>query len=144
VSGFYAFVVARGDTRLSSNPVPRGLSTRREGGSKRSRTVPLVRVPRTLPKTLSPVEVDRSSGPLRTHRDRALILAMVLGGLGRYEGLGLRLEGPWVGGRRVFVRGRKWSSAGGGDVGPVFRRSLSVPETRSGVAEHPRVLESGG
>jgi integrase/recombinase XerD len=56
VSGFYAYVVARGDTPLSSNPVPRGLSTRREGGSRRSRTVPLVRVPRTLPKILSPAE----------------------------------------------------------------------------------------
>jgi site-specific recombinase XerC len=54
VSGFYAYVVARGDTPLSSNPVLRGLSTRREGGSKRSRPRPLVRVPRTLPKILTP------------------------------------------------------------------------------------------
>jgi integrase/recombinase XerD len=103
VSGFYAYVVARGDTRLSSNPVPRGLSTRRQGGSRRSRTVPLVRVPRTLPKILSPVEVDRLLGALRTHRDRAMVLAMVLGGLRRCEVLGLRLEDLWVGERRVFV-----------------------------------------
>jgi integrase/recombinase XerD len=103
VSGFYAYVVARGDTPLSSNPVPRGLSTRREGGSRRSRTVPLVRVPRTLPKILSPAEVDRLLSALRTHRDRALILAMVLGGLRRCEVLGLRLEDLWVGERRVFV-----------------------------------------
>jgi len=58
VSGFYSYVVARGDTGLRANPVPRGLSTRRDRGSKRSRTVPLVRVPRTLPKILSPVEID--------------------------------------------------------------------------------------
>ena len=40
VAGFYAYLVARGDTALRSNPVPRGLSTRRRAG--RSQTVPLV------------------------------------------------------------------------------------------------------
>jgi len=29
VSGFYAYLVARGDTAVLANPVPRGLSTRR-------------------------------------------------------------------------------------------------------------------
>jgi integrase/recombinase XerD len=103
VSGFYAYLVARGDTPVSVDPVPRGLSTRRPGGSKRSRMLPLVRVPRTLPKILSPVEVDRLLGALRTHRDRAVVLAMVLGGLRRCEVLGLRLGDLWVGERRVFV-----------------------------------------
>lgn len=56
VSGLYAYLVARGDTPVQANPVPRGLLTRRQGGSRRSRTVPLVRVPRTLPKILSPGE----------------------------------------------------------------------------------------
>jgi len=56
VSGLYAYLVARGDTPVRANPVPRGLSTRRQGGSRRSRTAPLVRVrvPRTLPRILSP------------------------------------------------------------------------------------------
>jgi len=49
----------------------RGLSTRRQGGSRMSRTVPLVRVPRALPKILQPAEVDRPPGALRTGRDRA-------------------------------------------------------------------------
>ena len=31
VSGLYAYLVARGDTGLAANPVPRGLSTRRAG-----------------------------------------------------------------------------------------------------------------
>jgi site-specific recombinase XerC len=48
VSGFYSYAIARGDTPVRVNPVPRGLSTRRQGGSRRSRTAPLVRVPRTL------------------------------------------------------------------------------------------------
>jgi integrase/recombinase XerD len=103
VSGFYAYVVARGDTALGANPVPRGLSTRRQRGSKRSRTVPLVRVPRTLPKILAPAEVDALVGALRTHRDRAMVAAMVLGGLRRCEVLGLRLEDLLVGERRVFI-----------------------------------------
>jgi site-specific recombinase XerD len=101
VSGFYAYLVARGDTPVAANPVPRGLQTRRAGG--RARTVPLVRVPRTLPKILSPGEVDALVGALRTARDRAMVLAMLLGGLRRCEVLGLRLSDVRVADRAVFV-----------------------------------------
>ena len=107
VSGFYAYVVARGDTSVASNPVPRGLSTRRQGGSKRSQMVPLVRVPRTLPTILSPAEVDALMAALRTHRDRAMILAMLLGGLRRCEVLGLGLKDLWAGEHRVFIANGK-------------------------------------
>ncbi len=62
---------------MQANPVPRGLLTRRQGGKKTSRTVPLVRLPRTLPRTLSPAEADRLVAALRTHRDRAMVLAML-------------------------------------------------------------------
>lgn len=101
VSGFYAYLVARGDTPITVNPVPRGLSTRRPGG--RSRTVPLVRVPRTLPKILSPAEVSALLSVLRTRRDRAMVLAMLLGGLRRCEVLGLRLADVRVGDRSLFI-----------------------------------------
>ncbi len=101
VSGFYAYLVARGDTPVETNPVPRGLSTRRRGG--RVRTVPLVRVPRTLPKILSPAEVDGLVGALRTHRDKAMVFAMLLGGLRRCEVLGLRLSDVQVGERSLFI-----------------------------------------
>src|SRR6266568_2788147 len=37
VSGLYAHLVARGDTPVRVSPVPRGLSTRRQGGTMRSR-----------------------------------------------------------------------------------------------------------
>jgi site-specific recombinase XerD len=103
VSGFYAYLVARGDTSVTVSPVPRGLATRRHGGSATSRTVPLVRVPRTLPKILSPVEVDALVGALRMWRDRAMVSAMLLGGLRRCEVLGLRLRDIHVADRRVFV-----------------------------------------
>jgi integrase/recombinase XerD len=101
VAGLYAYLIARGDTTVRANPVPRGLSTRRRGG--RARTVPLVRVPRTLPKILSPVEVDAFVGALRTHRDRAMVFAMVLGGLRRCEVLGLRLRDIQVAERSLLI-----------------------------------------
>jgi site-specific recombinase XerD len=103
VSGLYAYLVARGDTPVQANPVPRGLLTRRQGGSRRSRTVPLVRVPRTLPRILSPGEADRLVGALRTHRDRAMVLAMLLAGLRRCEVLGLRFADVQVADRRLAV-----------------------------------------
>ena len=62
VSGLYGYLVARGDAPVRANPVPRGLMTRRQGGTVRSRTVPLVRVARTLPRILSPAEADRLAG----------------------------------------------------------------------------------
>ena len=103
VSGLYAYLIARGDTPVQASPVPRGLATRRQGGPKRSRTVPLVRVPRTLPKILAPGEVDRLLGALRTDRDRAMVLAMVLAGLRRCEVLGLRIADVRTGDRALFI-----------------------------------------
>jgi integrase/recombinase XerD len=103
VSGLYAYLVARGDTPVRVNPVPRGLMTRRQGGTMRSRTAPLVRVPRTLPRILSPQEADRLVAALRTHRDRAMILAMLLAGLRRCEVLGLRFADVQVADRRLAV-----------------------------------------
>jgi integrase/recombinase XerD len=100
ISGLYAYLVARGDTAVTSNPVPRGLSTRHRGGRTQ---VPLVRVPRTLPKILSPGEVAALLGALRTHRDRAMVYAMVLGGLRRCEVLGLRLGDVQVPERSLFI-----------------------------------------
>lgn len=101
ISGLYAYLIARGDTPVRTNPVPRGLSTRRRGG--RRQNVPLVRVPRTLPKILSPAEVTALLSALRTHRDRAMVFAMVLGGLRRCEVLGLCLEDIRVADRSLFI-----------------------------------------
>ena len=94
VSGLYAYLGARGDTPVQMIPVPKGLLlTRRQGGSVRSWALPLVRVPRTLPGILPPQEADRLVAALRTHRDRAMVLAM-LAGLRRCEvlGCGLRIR----------------------------------------------------
>jgi site-specific recombinase XerD len=101
VAGLYAYLIARGDTSVTVNPVPRGLPTRRRGG--RARTVPLVRVPRTLPKILTPTEVSALLSALRTQRDQAMVLAMVLGGLRRCEVLGLRLGDVRIADRSLFI-----------------------------------------
>ena len=65
--------------------------------------MPLVHVPRTLPKILAPAEVNALLGALRTQRDRAMVLAMVLGGLRRCEVLGLRLADVSVAERTLFI-----------------------------------------
>jgi integrase/recombinase XerD len=102
VSGFYAYLLARGDTSVARNPVPRGLATRRERDHPQ-RGAPLVRAVKTLPRVLNPAEVDALMGALRSERDRATVQAMVLGGLRRCEVLGLRLEDVRAAERRVFV-----------------------------------------
>jgi site-specific recombinase XerC len=47
--------------------------------------------------------VDALMAALRTHRDRAMVAAMVLGGLRRCEVLGLRPGGLHIAERRVFI-----------------------------------------
>jgi hypothetical protein len=89
VAGLFDYLIVRDDAGVERNPVPRGLAGRRTRQRGRG-GVRLVRRPRTLPKVLSPVEVDALLGALRTQRDRAIVLAMLLGGLRRCEALGVR------------------------------------------------------
>ena len=100
VAGLYDYLIVCGE--VTSNPVPRGLSIRR-GGQRAVRGVPLIRAPRTLPRVVDPVEVDAFCAALRKHRDRAMVDAMLLGGLRRCEVLGLRFEDINAGERRVFI-----------------------------------------
>jgi integrase/recombinase XerD len=102
VSALFAYLVVRGDAGVSVNPVPRGLPTRRSR-LRNQRGVPLVRGVRRLPRILNPAEVDALLGALRTSRDRAMVEAMLLGGLRRCEVLGLRLEDLRLGEWRVFI-----------------------------------------
>ncbi len=103
VRGLYAYLAARGDTGVSRNPVPTSLAARRPGARRGKGGVPLIRTPRTLPRVLAPSEVDALRAALRTHRDRAMVEAMLLGGLRRCEVLGLRFDDVNAGERRVFV-----------------------------------------
>jgi site-specific recombinase XerD len=97
VSGLYVYLTMCDEA--GANPVPRGLATRRPG----RRGVALIRTPRTLPKILEPTEVDALMAALRRWRDRAMVEAMVLGGLRRCEMLGVRIEDLRPGPGRLFV-----------------------------------------
>ena len=65
VAGLFEYLIVRGDAGVERNPVPRGLAGRRAGQRGRG-GVRLVRRPKTLPRVLSPVEVDALLGALRT------------------------------------------------------------------------------
>jgi site-specific recombinase XerD len=101
VSSFYGYLVVRGV--VAANPVPRGLPTRKSRHRGERGLVPLVRGVRQLPRILDAVEVEALMAALRTERDRAIVQAMLLGGLRRCEVLGLRLEDLRLGEWRVFV-----------------------------------------
>src|ERR1700751_1705607 len=95
VAGLFEYLLARGAAGVAGNPVPPGLAARRAG--RGGGGVGVVGTRRTLPRVLSPAEVDALLGALRRRRDRAMVLAMLLGGLRRCEVLGLRLGEGSVG-----------------------------------------------
>jgi integrase len=101
VSALYGYLLARADTPVRANPVPKGLPTRRI--RRELRGAPLVRGVRRLPRILGPDEALALRAALRTRRDQAIVEAMLLGGLRRCEVLGLRLEDLRLGECRVFV-----------------------------------------
>ena len=101
VSGLFNYLVLCGE--MAANPVPRGMATRRTGAGGRKTSSPLIRTPRTLPHVLEPAEVIALLGALRRWRDRAMIEAMVFGGLRCCEVIGLRLEDLHPTERRVFI-----------------------------------------
>jgi hypothetical protein len=76
------------------------ISGRARGGGR------LVRVPRRLPESLEPREVATFVADLRTARDRAIALLMLLGGLRTGEVRALRLAEVDQGLRRVRVTGK--------------------------------------
>ncbi|GEC10649.1 hypothetical protein SSP24_83040 [Streptomyces spinoverrucosus] len=88
ISGLFGYLMTRDDLAIERNPVPTGLANRRRSGN---RGAPLLRTPRALPRVLGPGEVESVLGAVNTARDRAMVLAMLLGGLRRCEVLGLRL-----------------------------------------------------
>ena len=101
VSGLFNWLVLCGDR--AANPVPRGMATRRTGAGGQATGSPLIRTPRTLPKVLDPADVILLLGAVRHWRDRAMLEAMVLGGLRCCEVIGLRMEDLQPTNRRVFI-----------------------------------------
>ena len=115
VRGLFEFAVAIG--ARADNPVPAarrssGLRTKQRGllghvGPGRPRGGGrLVRQPSRLPEALEPDDVATFLADLRTLRDRAVTLLMLLGGLRSAEVRSLRLSDVDMGLRRVRVTGK--------------------------------------
>ena len=101
LSGLFNWLVLCGE--MGANPVPRGMATRRTGAGGQPSGSPLIRTPRTLPKVLDPAAVIALLGAVRHWRDRAMLEAMLLGGLRCCEVIGLPLEDLQPTQRRVFI-----------------------------------------
>jgi integrase/recombinase XerC len=115
VRGLFEYAVIAG--LRSDSPVPAGrrssgLRAPRQGmlghlGPGRSRGGGrLVRQPVRLPESLEPNDVAAFVADLGSHRDRAMVLAMLLGGLRAGEVRGLRLADVDMGLRRLRVVGK--------------------------------------
>jgi len=115
VRGLFEFAVTAG--LRAEHPVPTarrssGLRPKQRGllghlGPGRARAGGrLVRQARRLPESLEPDEVAAFVADLGTHRDRAIALGMLLGGLRAGEVRGLRLADVDLGLRRVRVTGK--------------------------------------
>jgi integrase/recombinase XerD len=106
LSGLFGYLLARG--LVEKSPVPAGLPTRQRGGQRHGAAgLPLLRSPRTLPRVLGSAEVVALLSALRTARDRAMVEAMLLGGLRRCEVLGLRVPDLRLADRQLFIASGK-------------------------------------
>ena len=115
VRAFFEFSVMTGVRETNPVPAPRrgqGLRPTARGmlghlGPGRARSGGrLVREQRRLPESLELADVQAFLTGLRTHRDRAMVLAMLLGGLRSAEVRGLRLAEVDQGRRRLLVVGK--------------------------------------
>jgi integrase/recombinase XerD len=90
-----------------------------------------------LPRVIDPGEADALLAALRTDRDRAMVQAMLLGGLRRCEVLGLRLCDVQPGEKRLFIADGKGGHERIVPVSPRFFTTLAGylelerPETAS-------------
>jgi len=115
VRAFFEFLVMSGTREANPVPAPRrgqGLRPASRGmlghlGPGRARGGGrLVREQRRLPESLDLEDVQMFLSGLRTHRDRAMVLAMLLGGLRSAEVRGLLLADVDQGRRRLRVVGK--------------------------------------
>ncbi|MDO8716732.1 MAG: tyrosine-type recombinase/integrase [Dehalococcoidales bacterium] len=107
VAGFYEYLRVFHDLPLQNNPVPRGLTKRSIFWSNRygnAAVTPLIRAPETLPRPLNPEEISLFIDSLRNHRDKAMVLLMLLAGLRKSEVLKLARKDVDFGQRTLTVR----------------------------------------
>ena len=115
VRGLFEFLVMRQVITASPVPAPRRSSGLRPtprgllghlGPGRRRSGGHLVRQDSRLPESLPLADVDVFLSDLRTHRDRAVVLLMLLGGLRSAEVRGLLLRDVDMGRRRIRVVGK--------------------------------------
>lgn len=113
--GLFEYAVMCGDVAQNPVPAPRrstGLRSRRRGllghVAPRRSAGPgrLVRQDRPLPESVEAADIEVFLADLNTHRDRAITLAMLVGGLRASEVRTLRLADVDMGMRQVTVTGK--------------------------------------
>ena len=107
VAGFYEYLSVYHDLPLKTSPIPRGLVKRKTSRGNwygKPTTTPLVRAPETLPRPLDPDEISPFINSMRCHRNKAMVLLMLLAGLRKSEVLKLTLEDIDFGQRTLTVK----------------------------------------
>ncbi len=107
VASFYEYLRVFHDLPGKNNPVPRSLAKRNVFWAHRygnTASLALIRVPQTLPRPLDPEEITPFIDSLRNHRDKAMVLLMLLAGLRKSEVLKLGLKDIDFGQRTLTVR----------------------------------------
>lgn len=125
VSGLYQFLLMVADPPIKRNPVPSGLLLRGQVPGTAPRLNPLLRTPSTLPHLVPVEQVQRFLASLRTYRDKAMVLLMVLGGLRKSEVLGLELADLRPANGTVYVRQGKGGRHRVCCVAPLFFQVVS-------------------
>lgn len=107
ISGLYEYLRVFQLCALKDNPVPKGLTKRTSFWGHRfgnSAVNPLIRAPEELPHPLDAAEINRFADSLRHHRDKAILLLMLLAGLRKSEVMNLTLKDINFGQHTLFVR----------------------------------------
>ncbi len=110
ISGLYEYLQVFQGASFKANPVPKGLIRRNTFWGNHyfiASATPLIRTPQTLPRPLENEEINQFVDSLRNHRDKAIVLLMLLAGLRKSEVLNLRLGDVHFGRRTLFVRDGK-------------------------------------
>ncbi|MDP2731041.1 MAG: tyrosine-type recombinase/integrase [Dehalococcoidales bacterium] len=107
VASFYEYLRVFHDLPGKNNPVPRSLAKRNVFWANRygnTAGTALIRVPQTLPRPLGIEEISPFVDSLRSHRDKSMVLMMLLAGLRKSEVLKLGLKDIDFGQRTLMVR----------------------------------------
>jgi integrase/recombinase XerD len=107
VASLFEYLRVFHDLPGNKNPVPRSLAKRNIFWANRygnTASLALIRVPQTLPRPLDPEEIDPFVNSLLTHRDKAMVLLMLLAGLRKSEVLKLGLKDIDFGQHTLMVR----------------------------------------